>query len=177
MSARFVPNTPKAVEAILWLVAERPGIDVYHVVKCTYYADKYHLNHYGRPVIGDVYHAAAYGPLGQCVYGLLTRQPLELIALQSNGHLPLAVLDDQVVTAERGPNLRRLSSSDVEALSWALSTYGDVPFDDLVEESHAEEAYRKADGGVMRYEDMLDPIGNRAAREAELEATASRAVF
>jgi hypothetical protein len=49
MSARYIPDTAKALEVILWLATECPGIDVYHVVKCAYYADKRHLNLYGRP--------------------------------------------------------------------------------------------------------------------------------
>src|ERR1700733_3738119 len=92
MSARYVPDTAKALEVILWLTTTRPGLDMYHVVKCAYYADKRHLNLYGRPIAGDWYEADEYGPLGKCVYGLLRGNPFEMLALgSSNGKIPLTV--------------------------------------------------------------------------------------
>jgi hypothetical protein len=177
MRARYTVHTQKALEVILWLATARPGIDVYHIVKCSYFADKKHLNDYGRPIAGDWYRAAPYGPLGQCVYGLLTRDPIGLLALESNGHLPLTVSEDFSVTPARDPNLGLLSRSDVEALRWALDTYGDKSFRELLEESHQEEAYRNAEGGRISYEDMLDHSADREERARELAENAKDAVF
>jgi uncharacterized phage-associated protein len=178
MAARYIPDTPKVLEVILWLVQARPGIDLYHIVKCAYYADKRHLNRYGRPIAGDSYEADEYGPLGRCIYGVLRGSPIEILALGGNGNLPIAVdRDDYVVTASRGPNTRRLSDSEVEALGWAVENYADLSFDELVELSHREEAYRKAEGGLMHYEDMLDPVPDREERARELAETASRVIF
>jgi uncharacterized phage-associated protein len=174
MPATFIPNTAKAVEVILWLASERSGIDLYHVVKCAFYADKYHLNHYGRPVIGDRYEADEYGPLGRVVYGLLRRHPFELLALESNGDLPISVDGPcYTVIATREPNLRRLSRSDVEALRFAVTTYADKSFNELVEMSHAEPAYIAAGGGAMRYEDMIDDGPHAEERRRDLAEVAA----
>src|SRR5689334_5013714 len=97
MTDRYIPDTSKALEVILWLCEAKPEIDVYHIVKCAFLADKLHLNRYGRPVAGDNYAAATYGPLGAVVYGLLTRQPLEVLALGGNGDIPIEV-DQQSFT-------------------------------------------------------------------------------
>jgi len=178
MSARYIPNTAKALEVILWLASAKPGIDVYHIVKCAYYADKRHLNLYGRPIAGDYYEADQYGPLGKCIYGLLRGNSLELLALESNGRVPFTVRqDDHGVIADRDANERRLFDSEKEALAWALENYGDLSFDDLLELSHDEEAYQKAEGGRMRYEDMLEPSPDRERRAKDLAETARYAVL
>jgi hypothetical protein len=178
MSARYIPDTPKVLEVILWLASARPAMDVYHVVKCAYFADKRHLNLYGRPIAGDWYEADEYGPLGKCIYGLIRGHPLELLALQSNGKPPFSVSDeDHVIIPEREANKARLSQSDIEALSWAVENYADLSFNELLVLSHEEEAYRKADGGRMRYEDMLEPSPDREKRAEDLAQNARYAVF
>jgi uncharacterized phage-associated protein len=178
MSARYMPDTAKALEVILWLASAKPDIDVYHIVKCAYYADKRHLNRYGRPIAGDTYEANQYGPLGKCVYGLLRGDPLELLALENNGKVPFTVRDeDYVVLPDREANERRLSESDREALAWAVENYGDLSFRELLELSHEEDAYQRAEGGRMRYEDMLDPTPDRDERARELAENARYAVL
>lgn len=178
MAARYVPDTGKVLEVILWLATECPGIDVYRVVKCAYYADKRHLNLYGRPIAGDQYEADEYGPLGQCIYGLLRGKPMEVLALGLNGRVPFTVQDDDhIVIPDRDPNRQKLSQSDQKALAWAVEHYADLSFDELLELSHEEEAYQKADGGRMRYEDMLEPSSDREGRAQELAENARYAVF
>lgn len=178
MPARYAVNTAKALETIVWLASERPGIDVYHVVKCAFYADKYHLNKHGRPVAGDNYVADTYGPLGKTVYGLLRSDPFEILALGSNGDLPFEVVGRYQIRPTREANLRRLSNSDVESLRYALDTYADKTFDELFIESHNDPAYIAANGGAMRYEDLLaldDP--QRREKAQYLGEVASSAVL
>jgi hypothetical protein len=180
-AARYAPNTAKAVEVILWLANQRPGIDIYHVVKSAFLADKDHLNRYGRPVTGDDYEADVYGPRGRCIWRLLRHQPLELLALDSNGSdLPFRVLDEQkwAVQADREPNLRILSRSDIDCLQRALTEVADLSFAELVELTHQEPAYIAANGGRMRYEDLLDPDDpHRTEKAADLAETARYAAL
>ena len=157
--ARYAVNTAKAVEVVVWLANARPDIDIYHVVKAAFVADRLHLNRYGRPVIGDDYDADLYGPKGRCVWGLLRRDPIELLALGDNGPaLPFTVLDDRkwAVVADRDANLQRLSGSDVACLQQALDEVGDLSFDYLVELTHQDPAYIAANGGRMLYENLLN---------------------
>jgi hypothetical protein len=157
MAARYAVNTSKTLEIILWLASERPGIDVYHVVKAAFYADKEHLNRFGRPIAGDDYIADQYGPLGDVIYGLLKRDPLEILALGGNGELPFTIEGRFQVSPQRGPNLRRLSESEIAALRYGLEFVADKTFDELVDHSHKEAAYIAANGGRMQYERMLEP--------------------
>jgi uncharacterized phage-associated protein len=162
----------------VWLANRRPRIDIYHVVKCAFYADKYHVNKYGRPIAGDHYVADTYGPLGKAVYGLMNGDPFEILALGGNGDLPFTVGERWQVVATRDANSNRLSESDVEALEWAVRQYADMTFDELVDESHSEHAYLAAFGGTMRYEDLLnraDPM--RKAKAEALEEIADSALL
>ena len=158
MSARYAVSTSKALEVILWLANARAGIDIYHVVKAAFYADKYHVNRYGRPIFGDDYKADKYGPLGDVVYGLLRGNPLEILALGGNGAVPFSVSKKKfLVSPDREANTKRLSASDIEALREGLGFVTGKSFDDLVDISHEDRAYIAANGGRMRYEDILDP--------------------
>ncbi len=177
--ARYAVHTAKVLETIVWLSNAR-SMDLYHVVKCAYYADKYHLNQYGRPIAGDDYKADIYGPLGQVIYGLLTGNPLEMIALGGNGDLPFHVRPDQrwLIVPNREANTRILSQSDIEALQHAVLEVADQGFGDLVASTHAEPAYIAANGGRLRYEDMLDAKDpQHAEKAADLAETARYAVF
>ena len=179
-AARYAVHTTKALETIVWLANAKPGIDVYRVVKCAFFADKDHLNRFGRPIAGDDYDADTYGPLGRSVYRLLRQDPIEMLALGGNGTLPFRVLDSArwTVEADRAANLQILSRSDVDALHRALSEVGELSFGELVDLTHAEPAYIAANGGRMRYEDLLDPADpKRAEKAADLAEAAPYAVF
>lgn len=157
MTAIYAVHTAKALEVIVWLANAKPRIDIYHVIKCAFFADKFHLREYGRPIAGDNYIADTYGPLGLTVYRLLKGNPLELLALGGNGMLPFRVSKPGwTVEADREANVRVLSKSDVEALGEALSAYGDLSFDELMDITHDDPAYRAANGGRMKYEHFLD---------------------
>jgi hypothetical protein len=176
---RYVPSVAKALEVILWIAERRPGIDIYHLVKAAFFADKHHVAHYGRPIIGDVYRAAWFGPLPQVIYGLLRHEPIELLALAHNGPLPFQVDPGSYrVTAGRAPNTRKLSASDVEALEHGLKEVDGTSFNQLFEKTHRDPAYLNAIAGTMDYRDFIpqdDP--QRKAKIEYLEEVAPVAVL
>lgn len=155
---RYIPRPSKAVEVILWLAERQPGIDIYHVVKAVFFADKMHVATYGRPIIGDQYEAAEFGPLARVVYGLLCFNPIEVLAASNNGRLPFRVDREGGfgVFGDRGPNLRKLSESDLEALTHGFDIVHHKSFDDIFDITHADPAYLNAEGGLMDYRDFLD---------------------
>lgn len=175
---KYVPDTSKAVEVILWLANREPGIDIYHVVKAAYFADKEHVTRYGRPIVGDEYRADVYGPLPRVIYGLLIHDPLEILASGTNGRLPFEIKDVYRVHATREPNLRRLSDSDVAALTHGHEVVRDKSFGELVELTHDDPAWINADGGTMDYRDFIpldDP--DREAKAADIAEVARYAVM
>ena len=175
---RYLPNASKALEVILWIVSRRPGFDVYHVVKAAFFADKMHLATYGRPICGDTYLAAPFGPLPPVVYNLLKRDPIELIALESNGDLPFTIDDRHRVYGGREANLRRLSETDREALDLGIAHVDGRSFDDIYRETHADPAYVRAHGAQMDYRDFIpDDDALKEDKIEMIEDTARSAVF
>jgi hypothetical protein len=175
----YIPSVTKALEVILWLADQRKGIDIYRLVKASFFADKYHVTQFGRPIVGDVYRAAWFGPLPQVIYGLLRHEPMEILALGNKGPLPFDVDDASFgVHPQREPNMERLSESDIEALAHGLSEIEGKSFDELVEETHRDPAYRNARSGTMDYRDFIpedDP--RRREKIAYMEEVANVAVF
>ncbi len=92
MSIRFRFNAKKAVEVILWFAERRPGISFHTLLKLLFYADKRHLNRYGRPITGDDYIAMQYGPVASTTYDMLKGAPLALEYLE--GETPFEVRDN-----------------------------------------------------------------------------------
>jgi hypothetical protein len=175
---RYAPNAAKALEVILWIVHKRPGIDVYHIVKAAFFADKYHVARFGRPIVGDSYAAAPWGPLPQVIYNLLRRDPIEMIALESNGELPFRIDQGHRVYGDRGPNTRRLSESDMEALDVGVQHVDGKSFEALYQETHADPAYLRAEGGQMDYREFIPDEDELKAEKAEAIAETARfAVF
>jgi uncharacterized phage-associated protein len=174
MRAWYNVNPHKALETIVWFANQRDPIDFYHILKVLFYADKYHLNKHGRPILGDTYEAFPHGPVARTVYSLLKRDDA-LEAQFLSDHARLA--DDDAfevkrrywVSPLRATDLRCFSRSDLEALEWSFRQYVDMSFDELEELTHKEPAWRNAreSGGNMKYEDMLEGGENERERNVE----------
>lgn len=67
MTIQFRTNARKALEVILWF-AQRGRTDFHGILKLLFFADKHHLNAYGRPIVGDQYKALPYGRVAQTTY-------------------------------------------------------------------------------------------------------------
>ena len=174
---RYVANTAKALEVVLWLANEQPGIDVYHVVKAVFYADKHHVTIHGRPICGDSYSAAPYGPLAQIIHGILRQDPISMLALGDNGDLPFEVNKRYQIMAYRSSNPRRLSASEVAALRVGLGHVRVMSFGELYDETHNDPAYINAGGGRMDYRDFLpEDMPDRHDKAEDLADTAGSMV-
>ena len=71
---QFRTNRKKAVEALVFLAENQPRIDVFHVCKVIYFADREHLRKFGRPVLGDNYFAMDDGPVPSFILDVLRQQ-------------------------------------------------------------------------------------------------------
>lgn len=175
MSLRFRFNAQKALQVILWLAQKKQGITFHTILKVLFYADKYHLNRYGRPIVGDDYAARQYGPVASTTYDILKGDELALEQLHCDQR-PFDVRGYQVFT-KVDPNLEVFSDSDLEALKWALAEFGFRNFGDLTALTHKEKAWLNAEGGWMSYEDFLEDTENKAELIEDLEDTARRLVI
>ena len=179
---KFKFNREKAIETLVWLAAECPGIDFFHIVKILYFADKDHLQKYARPILGDTYIAMEHGPVPSWSYDLLKKDPLldpDTLHAIANG---IAVgKEDEVpcVTARRAPNLDLFSQTDLECLREAVEKYLKMPVSRLRQLTHQERAWLEAPAnGPMDYALMLDDdLPNRDELVEEIEENAAYAVL
>jgi uncharacterized phage-associated protein len=137
----FQFNAKKALEVILWLANKKPNIGYHALLKTLFFAEEYHLNHYGRPIVGDVYLAMAYGPVASMTYDILKQDALAIELLDED--LPFNNVGKKI-TPLRKPDLRQLSPSDIEALEYAVEKYAHYDFKRLTDISHQHPAWIKA---------------------------------
>ncbi|WP_255566960.1 MULTISPECIES: Panacea domain-containing protein [unclassified Photorhabdus] len=69
LSARF--DSEKAIESILYVASTAPISDIYHVGKILYFADRLHLERYGRLITGDNHLAMKDGPVAENAYDII----------------------------------------------------------------------------------------------------------
>jgi len=133
----------KAIEIIVWLANRRPGIDIYHVAKVVYFAEKLHLNRYARPIVGDTYINMDYGQVPSGIRDLITDNPLlspdhlqkvaDSFVVQKSPHPSLKSL--------REPNMDYFSGTDIQCLEESLREYGEKSFSELKRIAHDEKSY------------------------------------
>jgi hypothetical protein len=141
---QFNISYDKTLEVLVWLANKKPGIDIYHIAKVLFYADKMHINEYGRPITGDTYIKMPYGPVPSGVRDLITENswlaPKQLEQIKSS-----LIIDKNdncyKLAAAREPDMTYFSKSDIACLKNSLSKYGNTPFEELYNLTHSEKCY------------------------------------
>ena len=160
MAIKFPFHEGKAIESLALIAQLRPGLTPLFVSKILFYADKWHLNRYGRPIIGDTYIAMPQGPVPSVVKDYIDKKwdwvhkPEgydEAISVQRQAGLL------RLMPGQRGPKLDLLSASDIECLTEAVEYCRNKEPDDLSHLTHQEKAYVLAQAnGPMDYEHFID---------------------
>lgn len=119
-------------------------VDLYHLVKILYFADKECLSKYGISITGDTYEKMNYGPVPTNSYSLLDAV---------KGNSPLANPEDfsaylkhvgnHYFIATSKVNLEEFSQVEMECLDHSIDENLHKSFDELKEKSH-DEAYHSA---------------------------------
>jgi uncharacterized phage-associated protein len=151
MTLRFKPE--KLVHALAFFSdAGVCDLTKLKAAKLLYFADKEHLLHYGRPILGDVYFCLTYGPapsfalneMGDAIEKTevedvdqtLFRQYLEVKRTFSNSY--------PVFKAKQKFDPDVFSESELEVLSNVARKYGDRTARQLVELTHEELTWKIA---------------------------------
>lgn len=170
---RFAPR--KVLAAVHWMLAERKTLDLHAILKTCYFADKEHLNRYGRPIFGARYQAMRYGPVPLEIYEMLKAEPYWLAEL-ARDTMPWKLSGYRVALQEgvnAEPPLEELSDSDMECLRSALEKSAGMTFDQRTAATHGPD-WQRARLGRMRYEDMIsDDHPERERLIAELQRNAA----
>ena len=137
------------------MLREAPASDLHTVLKACYFADKAHLNKYGRPIFGATYRAMRFGPVPVEIYEMAKGEPIWLAELNAN-HYPWRLDGFRLSLTENAePDLDVLSEFDLEELQLAFAQSRLMNFNERTAATHGPD-WQAADLGYMRYEDMID---------------------
>jgi antitoxin SocA-like protein len=174
---RFRFNADKAFQAILWMLGQTARLDLHTVLKACYFADKGHLNEFGRPVFGAAYRAMKYGPVPLEIYEMLKAEPLWLWEAEKD-EIPWVVRGRGAIVAKPElpqPNLGVFSESDLRHLKAGFERARPMTFDERTRETHGPD-WRRANLGMMDYADMIEGA-DREQRIADIRDIAGRMVI
>lgn len=136
----------KALHVLLYVASRLPHpANIYNVLKCIWFADREHLEQYGRQIYGETYFAPEHGPVPSGAYDIVKyaagrsswdlRFPEALEAMNAN---------NTEVSARIEPDLDLLSRSELICLTNAAKKYGKLSFGKLKTLSHQSKAFRNA---------------------------------
>jgi len=137
-------NYEKAIEVMVWLANKNPGIDIYHVAKILYYAEKTHLNRYGRPIIGATYIKMEFGQVPSEIRDLITKNAWVVEPDHLEKFSAAIKIDKEPhdkLNSLRNADLKYFSDTDIECLEESLNKHGNLSFAQLKKISHEERTW------------------------------------
>jgi uncharacterized phage-associated protein len=180
-SIRFQFDQEKLVQALAFFSLKGvKGLTKMKAAKLLYYADKIHLNRYGRPITGDCYACMDHGPvpsisLNEMNDALETtpeireEEPalLRVLKIVPTYYPEFSLKDPALFDGDV------FSATDLEVLGEVIERYGRKSAWELRQESHRESAWVRANqwrapgsSTPMSFEDMLE---SREMLEAVLQ--------
>ncbi|MDR0658691.1 MAG: SocA family protein [Mediterranea sp.] len=162
--------------SVLYVLNKAGGaLDKYRIYKSLYFANKEHLNKYGRLIVSDTFFALPNGPVPTKLAnvfdsmrgGDISRKDRVLFSpiLESVEHCGYDA--DNFFRAKERPDMDELSQSDIECLEFGLNKCKGKSFGEIKEESH-DSAWEKASQKPrLKSIDILDMIDDENVRMKE----------
>lgn len=156
MALRFQFNEQKGTEALTYMAEKWPNITIFYASKVLFFAEKRHLNEYGRPIVADTFIAMPNGPVPSTLYDFI------------KGNLANAGDPDgfrDAIDASDHPRLRArrefdrsvLSETDIECIDAAIDFCRPKGFGHLSGLTHRDRAWADANANsAMDYELFVD---------------------
>ncbi|HKV37598.1 MAG TPA: Panacea domain-containing protein [Blastocatellia bacterium] len=143
-SCQFDPE--KALETVLYIARKAPKPTTYRVLKILYFADKLHLQRFGRQICGDDYFALRSGPVPSQTYDMIKDVTDGRTSLFSTHACNSFEVDKHSnrITPLREPDTDLFSKSDIGCIEQSIAENGMLSFPQLREKSH-DAAYQSAD--------------------------------
>jgi len=136
-------DVKKTIETIVYV--SRNTNDLFHIMKILFYADKFHLENYGRLITGDYYKAMKDGPVPSGAYDIIKYVRGDgKVQIEGNPEKAFVVEENKKIIPLRKPDLEYLSESDIECLDKAIDIYAPMSFNELWETVHEEQSYNDA---------------------------------
>ena len=154
MSIFFKFDPEKALNVILWVARRLPYPGFFQISKMIYFADKLHLQQYGRQICGGSYAALPNGPVPEEIYQMMKAgkgtEGFQYVELVKDAFV---IEEDHIVVPLHDPDPDFLSESDIECLNEVIRGYGDKSFNELKILSHDkawEETWKEIEEGSRR---------------------------
>ncbi len=160
ITSRF--DAEKALEVILYIAEKTQTPTLYYIGKILYFADKAHLQKYGRLICGDSYVAMKLGPVPSSTYDILkyvrgTSNLIDFIKAKES----FSINSNHTIQLFRVPDLSYFSESDLECLNNSITTNGSLTFGQLKRKGHKEKAYKSAkENDFMPIESIIATLDN-----------------
>ena len=144
MHSRF--DVDKAIEAILYVAKRIDDPTSHKIAKVFYFADRKHLDCYGRFIAGDTYIAMRYGPVPSGVFDLLkqARGDDQSFCRSEHARNLIFVHGRYNISVARDADLDYFSDSDIECLDASIQENNPLSFQELTDKSH-DAVYNTAD--------------------------------
>ena len=156
----------KATQALNFMARQAGGsIHKLKALKLVYFADRYHLRRFGRPVIGDEYLAMEYGPVPSNTKDIA--EISEFLGKEEREYAKTYIRPNKHYSygSEREVEEKVFSQSDRDALAWAWKNFGHVARFNLAEMTHAYPEWKRHEASLkakltsrapMNYRDFLE---------------------
>jgi uncharacterized phage-associated protein len=159
----------KATQALNFFAAKAGGkINKMKALKLVYFADRYHLRRYGRPVVGDEYLAMNYGPVASATKDLAEMS--DFLGEEEKNYAKRFIKPTETAlgySSVAGIDEKVLSASDREALEFAWKRFGHTEKYALAKLTHQYPDWKRHEAALksrvvtrvsMNYRDFLkDP--------------------
>lgn len=159
----------KSTQAINFFATKAGGyINKMKAIKLIYFADRYHLRKYGRPITNDEYFAMPYGPVNSGVKEIAENSDFLAKDEQESSSIYLRVPNQYGVKSLRPVETKVFSKSDIEALSFAWEKFGKYNQYELADLSHNYPEWKRFKAIIesktrsrvrMNYEDFFEDPG------------------
>ena len=131
----------KATQALNYFARKKDGkINKMKAIKLIYFADRYHLRKYGRPVVGDMYWAMKFGPVGSHALDVadLDKGVDQVCLKYASGFIDHPKGDDKArtVASKKEVDLDVFSQTDIEALESVYKEFGGYDGFELADIAH-----------------------------------------
>jgi uncharacterized phage-associated protein len=168
MNTGFTFAYKKAAQALNFFAIQNNGhIEKLHALKLVFFADRYHLRKYGRPITNDQYWAMRLGPVPSGVKDIFELDSASSEERHYAGKYFKQGPNPHSITTLAPVDTQVLSATDMEALQFAWNTFGSHT--GIVEKTHSYPEWIRHEAAVqggstrepMDYLDFLeDPPKN-----------------
>lgn len=155
----------KATQALNYFASQSAGeINKLKALKLIYFADRYHLRTYGRPITNDRYLAMNYGPVASSCKDLAEMSDF-LGSEESDYAKRFLSPSGHDYKSIAKSDTSEFSETDLEALAFAWSKYGNMSEFDLAEKTHQFPEWKQHEDRLqspsesripMHYKDFID---------------------